>query len=238
MNPATNNQEPLGGENNSYRSALERIKAMTDADNPESYRCDDSEGCLDTVFDVASKAIASQQQAGAAGVSEVKPWHERLVREEHEFKNFHRMLCERFDYQHDERDWKRDQVSLVEHIYQLARQRQGSGEPVGEAGTMPGTSGFTMACFKAADVPVGTKLYTTTAAQADEVRDAARDVPPVRAVMHAAHSAFNEALPPMSLTSLGHANVYRALEAAVGEAIKLNDAFAAMRTTAADNQKG
>ncbi|WP_287497440.1 hypothetical protein [Pandoraea sp. CB10b_02] len=32
-------------------------------------------------------------------------------------------------------------------------------EAVGVAGTMPGTDGFTMACFKAADVPVGTKLY-------------------------------------------------------------------------------
>lgn len=31
---------------------------------------------------------------------------------------------------------------------------------VGEAGTMPGTSGFTMAVFNASDVPVGTKLYT------------------------------------------------------------------------------
>lgn len=29
---------------------------------------------------------------------------------------------------------------------------------VGEAGTMPGTSGFTMACFQADVVPVGTKL--------------------------------------------------------------------------------
>ena len=34
-------------------------------------------------------------------------------------------------------------------------------QPVGEAGTMPGTDGgFTTAVFKAADVPVGTKLYT------------------------------------------------------------------------------
>ena len=33
-----------------------------------------------------------------------------------EFKNFHRNLCERFDYFHDERDWKRDQISLEEHI--------------------------------------------------------------------------------------------------------------------------
>ena len=35
---------------------------------------------------------------------------------EHRFKNFHRLLCERFDYTHDEIDWKRDQVSLIEHI--------------------------------------------------------------------------------------------------------------------------
>lgn len=32
-------------------------------------------------------------------------------------------------------------------------------EPVGEAGSMPGTDGFTMAAFKASDVPIGTKLY-------------------------------------------------------------------------------
>jgi hypothetical protein len=30
---------------------------------------------------------------------------------------------------------------------------------VGEAGSMPGTDGFTMAAFRAADVPIGTKLY-------------------------------------------------------------------------------
>jgi len=32
------------------------------------------------------------------------------------FKNFHRSLCERFGYYHDEIDWQRDQVSLEEHI--------------------------------------------------------------------------------------------------------------------------
>lgn len=31
---------------------------------------------------------------------------------------------------------------------------------VGEAGSMPGTGGFTMAVFKASEVPIGTKLYT------------------------------------------------------------------------------
>lgn len=34
------------------------------------------------------------------------------------------------------------------------------GEAVGEAGSMPGTAGFTIACFKASDVPIGTKLYS------------------------------------------------------------------------------
>lgn len=32
--------------------------------------------------------------------------------------------------------------------------------PVGQAAYMPGTEGFTMVCFKAADVPAGTNLYT------------------------------------------------------------------------------
>lgn len=32
------------------------------------------------------------------------------------FKNFHRALCARFKYSHDEKDWRRDQVSLEEHI--------------------------------------------------------------------------------------------------------------------------
>lgn len=35
---------------------------------------------------------------------------------DHDFKNFHRLLCERFGYAHDEKDWRRDQVSLIEWI--------------------------------------------------------------------------------------------------------------------------
>jgi len=34
----------------------------------------------------------------------------------HAFKNFHRRLCERFGYTHDERHWWRDLVSLEEWI--------------------------------------------------------------------------------------------------------------------------
>lgn len=35
---------------------------------------------------------------------------------EREFANFHRMLCERFGYAHDPVHWRRDQLSLIEHI--------------------------------------------------------------------------------------------------------------------------
>lgn len=42
----------------------------------------------------------------------------------------------------------------------LRGEAQAEQQAAGEAGTMPGTDGFTMACFKAGDVPVGTKLYT------------------------------------------------------------------------------
>jgi hypothetical protein len=41
------------------------------------------------------------------------------------FKNFHRMLCERFGYTHDEQFWWRDQVSLMEHIAKLATPSDG-----------------------------------------------------------------------------------------------------------------
>lgn len=38
-----------------------------------------------------------------------RPWRDA-------FKNFHRSLCARFGYVHDEKGWQRDQVSLEEHI--------------------------------------------------------------------------------------------------------------------------
>ena len=45
---------------------------------------------------------------------------------EAEFKNFHRLLCERFGYGHDEVNWQRDQLSLIEHI---ASQASGGVKP-------------------------------------------------------------------------------------------------------------
>lgn len=38
----------------------------------------------------------------------------------HAFKNFHRSLCARFGYTHDENDWRRDLASLEEHIARMA----------------------------------------------------------------------------------------------------------------------
>jgi len=42
--------------------------------------------------------------------------NEQKKQAEANFKNFHRSLCERFGYFHDEIDWQRDLVSLEEHI--------------------------------------------------------------------------------------------------------------------------
>jgi hypothetical protein len=63
----------------------------------------------------------------------------------------------------------------------LARRAAPLAHPIGQADPMPGASGFTMACFKTSDVPVGTKLYlapsSTDSAQAavEEVRLLAYD---------------------------------------------------------------
>lgn len=39
-------------------AALEKIQRMTDADDDESYRADDREGCLDAVYGTAETALA------------------------------------------------------------------------------------------------------------------------------------------------------------------------------------
>ena len=42
-----------------------------------------------------------------------------LESDTHQFQNFHRSLCERFEYWHDAVDWRRDLASLEEHIASL-----------------------------------------------------------------------------------------------------------------------
>lgn len=55
----------------------------------------------------------------------------------------------------------RERDALRAKIEAMAKQ-----EPVGGAGAMPGTSGFTMACFRADAVPFGSKLYALPGAHA------------------------------------------------------------------------
>lgn len=64
-----------------------------------------NESALKTFFDTMILCESRRDMAERA-----------LASEQHEFKNFHRLLCERFAYYHDERDWKRDQLSLIEWI--------------------------------------------------------------------------------------------------------------------------
>lgn len=56
-----------------------------------------------------------------------------------------------------------------------AYRRHVASSLVGVAGNMPGTDGFTMACFEAGKVPVGTLLYTLTAEDAGDVDENAVD---------------------------------------------------------------
>jgi hypothetical protein len=54
----------------------------------------------------------------------------------------------------------------------LARRAAPLAHPIGQADPMPGASGFTMACFKASDVPVGTKLYLAAPSSTDSAQAA------------------------------------------------------------------
>lgn len=64
--------QQLQAKNAELQDALERIRDMTNADDKESYRSDDREGCLDTVFSVASNTIAKAEVgASQAGTEEI-----------------------------------------------------------------------------------------------------------------------------------------------------------------------
>ena len=56
----------LIAERDGLREALTDIAAMTDPDDPESYRSDDREGCLDTVQAVARTALSLDTNKGDA----------------------------------------------------------------------------------------------------------------------------------------------------------------------------
>ena len=65
----------------------------------------------------SAEQMAAMYEAGRAAFAA------RIRAERADFKNFHRLLCERFGYTHDERDWQRDQLSLIEHIAALAKHK-------------------------------------------------------------------------------------------------------------------
>lgn len=64
--------------------------------------------------------------------------------------------------------WRDHVEALAESAEPVAQPADSGRVTVGMAGTMPGTDGFTMALFKASDVPVGTELYTAPPAQPAE----------------------------------------------------------------------
>ena len=78
----------------------------------------------------------------------------------HAFKNFHRLLCERFDYTHDEKDWRRDQLSLIEHIAKLARPAA-QAEPVARVTEFVGAIRIEAECLPHSGTPmkIGDMLY-------------------------------------------------------------------------------
>jgi hypothetical protein len=72
------------------------------------YPCPDLPDCKDAEKQQAPAAVVNQQLTTEAAAP--------VQDSNHEFQNFHRLLCERFGYTHDEVDWKRDQISLIEWI--------------------------------------------------------------------------------------------------------------------------
>lgn len=72
-------------------------------------------------------------------------------------------------------------------------------EAVGEAGEMPGTSGFTMACFKAVDVPAGTKLYAAPPSSTAQAEPCDHDwALPVGASQHTCTKCFATQAAPLA----------------------------------------
>jgi hypothetical protein len=70
--------------------------------------------------DGALESARKNLMAGHDFKAELEAVKREAVDETHAFKNFHRLLCERFNYTHDEKDWKRDQLSLIEWIAALS----------------------------------------------------------------------------------------------------------------------
>jgi chromosome segregation ATPase len=97
-----------------------------------------------------------------------------LVDQHHRDSAELRKLCEARDQARRTAEyWKAEHNAVNKRIAALEAQIATvapavDAQPVGVAGTMPGTDGFTMAAFKASEVPVGTPLYAS--AQSEGLR--------------------------------------------------------------------
>lgn len=78
------------------------------------------EAAQDAWIKTRLKSAGNHKTAMRAAITAAYPHMTGAAQEAEEawrqFKNFHRLLCERFEYSHDEKDWRRDQVSLIEWI--------------------------------------------------------------------------------------------------------------------------
>lgn len=76
------------------------------------------------------RAIAAIESLSAQCAQPANPAQVTEATEDRrQFKNFHRLLCDRFGYTHDEKDWFRDQVSLIEHIAAIGAGGRGRVRP-------------------------------------------------------------------------------------------------------------
>lgn len=115
---------------------------MTDTTQPEALRiADDVDEVARTYPDMAEVSAELRRQhaenarlAALVGTQQPAPSAAAAITDTEAFQNFHRLLCARFGYVHDESDWRRDQLSLVEHI---ARQAQPSPAPQADSQPAP-----------------------------------------------------------------------------------------------------
>lgn len=92
------------------KDALNRWRTAQSAEQDEP--------CTNCGMSVDPKCACERGRKRAASTqsSATVPIIEELSKDSHDFKNFHWMLCKVFGYVHDDRDWRRDQLSLINWI--------------------------------------------------------------------------------------------------------------------------
>lgn len=122
-----------------HKAALDLLNCM----NGLPIDTDEATAAALTAFDRTrsrlQKALARRATAGNTTPTDFTQceWcgHSQPSLADADFKNFHRLLCERFGYAHDDRDWKRDQLSLIEFIASKSGAAPSDTSPVGATRT-------------------------------------------------------------------------------------------------------